>query len=201
MLYGIGLSLIAAYIFYIFQVIIPRNIRFKQTQHFICAKLYDVEISMNKIFSLLQGKAQCNNISKEEIASYLSGIDVFTKNSRYEIENHKELTVFEAITKYRNKVDRLADEILSGQCLQPKYEKIIYDLKVADFHKLIDEWNDDLPGEYEHCNAERNETGKYGYISVSDSAVKNQIISAIDKYQDIYHKIKKARNKIYRRII
>ena len=63
MLYGIGLSLIAAYIFYIFlqqniyKTIIPRNIRFKQTQHFICAKLYDVEISMNKIFSLLQGKA------------------------------------------------------------------------------------------------------------------------------------------------
>ena len=50
-------AIIVAYIFYIFQVIIPRNIRFKQTQHFICAKLYDVEISMNKIFSLLQGKA------------------------------------------------------------------------------------------------------------------------------------------------
>ena len=41
----------------IYKTIIPRNIRFKQTQHFICAKLYDVEISMNKIFSLLQGKA------------------------------------------------------------------------------------------------------------------------------------------------
>ena len=85
--------------------------------------------------------------------------------------------------------------------MQTKYEKIIYDLKVADFHKLIDEWNDDLPGEYEHCNAEMNETGKYGHISVSDSAVKNQSISVIDKYQDIYYKIKKARNKIYRRII
>ncbi|MCD8150770.1 MAG: hypothetical protein LUE92_14665, partial [Clostridiales bacterium] len=42
MLYGIGLSVIAAYIFYIFQVVIPQFLRFKQTQVIGSVKLEDI---------------------------------------------------------------------------------------------------------------------------------------------------------------
>lgn len=55
MFYGVGLSVISAYIFYVFQVIIPRFIRFKQVRNIGCAKLYDIEKLMIEVLGLLQG--------------------------------------------------------------------------------------------------------------------------------------------------
>ena len=85
-LYGVGLSLIAAYIFYIFQVIIPRFLRFRRVRNIGYIKLYEVEKSMTKVFSFLQGSTPNLEItiSKELIKNYIEDINIFYEKSLYD---------------------------------------------------------------------------------------------------------------------
>lgn len=201
MFYGIGLSVISAYIFYIFQVLIPRFVRFKQVRSIGCAKLYDIENLMTEVFSLLQDDIDrpITEISKESVKSYLDKIDIFTKNSRCKIQNHKELSLFESIEDCDIKIISLVDEVLSNQYLETKHEKILFKLKISSFHSVVEQWKNNLPGEYEHYNSEEN--GMKGYIGVNHKAINSDLASTVDEYLNIYNKIKKIREKLYNRLI
>lgn len=203
MLYSIGLSIIAAYIFYFFQVIIPRTMRFRHTRNVCCTKLYEIEQSMLKLFSLLQGKASVSDdsISKELIEKYLEEVDVFTKKSRYEIHNHKELSVFEAISYHDNKIIALADEIVAGQYIEEKYETILFKLKTSKFHAELEFWKSTLPGKYEHFHADTMKELSTGYVGIDLGVVRCGLIASVDEYSSIYKEIKKLREKLYKRII
>lgn len=199
MLYGVGLSIIAAYVFYVFQVIIPRFLHFRKTRNIGRAKFYDIEESMTKVFSFLQGELYkpINETSKESISNYLNRIDIFTENSRYEIQNHKELSVFEAIVYYDTKIMFLIEEILSGQYLETKYEKILLKLKISKMHSVVVEWNSNLPGEYERYNTNTRKIMRTGYNSVNNQAVNSDFVFAIDEYLKIYSQIKKSCEELY----
>ncbi len=203
MLYGVGLSVIAAYIFYFFQVIIPRFLRFRRTRSIGYTKLYEVEKSMIKVFSFLQGEIPNLGImiSQEFIKKYLEKINIFYEKSRYEIQNHRELSVFEAIVYYDNKIISLIDEILSMQYLENKYEKILLKLKNSRLHSVFEQWAMNLPGEYEHYNIDSNKGTSTGYNWVNIKVVNEDIFSSIDEYFNIYNQIKKSRKKLSQRII
>lgn len=57
MLYSIGLSIIASYIFYVFQVAIPQILHFRRARSIGCIKLYEIEELMIMVFSVLQGES------------------------------------------------------------------------------------------------------------------------------------------------
>lgn len=201
MFYGVGLSVISAYIFYIFQVLIPRFIRYKQVKDIGYAKLCDIEKLMIKVFGFLQGNMNISvtDISKESVKSYLDKIDIFTKNSVYEIQNHKELSLFESIVYCDIKIMSLIDEVLSHQYLKAKDEKILLRLKLSRFHSIVEQWKNSLPGEYEHYNTEEN--GMRGYFWINLKVINLGLASAIDEYLDIYREIKKMRENLYKRFI
>jgi len=188
MLYGVGLSVIAAYIFYIFQVIIPRFLYFRRTRNIGCTKSYEVEESMTKVLSFLQGEPPNSGIpfSKELIRKNLEKINIFYEKSRYEIHNHRELSVSEAITYYDDKTMSLIDEIFSGQYLEYKYEKVLLNLKTSGLHTAFEQWKTNLPGEYEHFNLDLNKETSAGYNFVNKEAVNSDIICSIDEYLNIY---------------
>lgn len=199
--YGIGLSIIAAYIFYIFQVIIPRFIHFRRTRAIGCSKLYDIEKSMENVLHLLQGDIHkpVTEISTESVKPYLDKINIFTQNSVYEIRNHQELSLFEAVASYDAKIMSLTDEILSNQYLEAKYQKSLLRLKLAKFHSAVTYWQSNLPGEYKHPNTE--ERGATGYFYINPEAVNSDFASAVDEYLDIYNHIRATREKLYQRLI
>ena len=203
MLYNIGLSIIASYIFYVFQVLIPRVLRFRRTRNIGRSKLYEVEKSMTKVFSYLQGEAYNPEItvSKELIKNHLEKINIFMEKSRYEIQNHKEFSVFEALTYYDKEIIMLTDEIVAGEYIKNKYEKILFALKISKFHEVLERWKNNLPGEYEHYNADSKKENRTGYNWVNIEAVNSDIISSIDEYLSIYNRIKKVREKLYQRIM
>lgn len=204
MLYGVGLSVIAAYIFYVFQVIIPRFLHFRQTRNIGNTRLYEVEKSMAKVLSFLQGEPPNPGripLSKELIRNNLEEIDIFYEKSRYEIHNHRELSVFEAITYYDDKTMSLIDEIFSGRYLEYKYEKILLKLKTSRLHTAFELWKTNLPGEYGHFNLDLNKETSVGYNFVNKEVVNSDIVSSIDEYLNLYNQIKNIRKKLYRRII
>lgn len=111
---------------------------------------------MTKVFSHLQGEAYNPEItvSKELIKNHLEKINIFMEKSRYDIQNHKEFSVFEALTYYDKRIIILTDEIIAGEYIKNKYEKILFALKISKFHEVLGRWETNLPGEYEHYNAD-----------------------------------------------
>lgn len=207
MLYSIGLSIIASYIFYIFQVVIPQILHFRKTRNIGCIKLYEIEELMIMVFSVLQGKIYYPDSKKpvneqnEAIKKHLDDIDIFCESSRYEIQNHKELSVFEALLYYDSKIMLTIDEIIAGQYVEDHYLKILLDLKKAKLHYVLAWYNRNLPGEYEHRAMESSKEPKRGYNWVNIDAVNSEILSSVKEYHDIYVQIEKARNKLYKRVI
>lgn len=205
MLYGIGLSIIASYIFYVFQVIIPRFLHFRQKREIGCIKLYEIEKIMIKNLSILQSEIIYSevDVSKEEIKNYLEKINIFYETSKYEIQNHKELSVFEAIVYNNNKIILLIDEILSREYLENKYEKNLLKLRESKIHLAFERWKENLPGEYERYKYEKGskKETQIGYNWVNMEAVNEEIIFSIDDYLNIYTQIKQLRKKLYQKII
>lgn len=158
---------------------------------------------MTKVFSYLQGEAynQEITVSKELIKNHLEKINIFMEKSRYDIQNHKEFSVFEALTYYDKEIIMLTDEIVAGQYIENKYEKILFALKISKFHSVLERWKNNLPGEYEHYNADSKKENRTGYNWVNIEAVNSDIISSIDEYLSIYNRIKKVREKLYQRIM
>lgn len=156
---------------------------------------------MTEVFSLLQDDIDkpITEISKESVKFYLDKIDIFNKNSRCKIQNHKELSLFESIEDCDIKIISLVDEVLSNQYLETKHEKILFKLKISRFHSVVEQWKNNLPGEYEHYNSEEN--GMKGYIEVNHKAINSDLASAVNEYLNIYNKIKKTREKLYNRLI
>lgn len=67
MLYSIGLSIIASYIFYVFQVAIPQILHFRRARSIGCIKLYEIEELMIMVFSVLQGEYTIQTPKKQQM--------------------------------------------------------------------------------------------------------------------------------------
>ena len=65
------------HIYYVFQVIIPRFLHFRQKREIGCIKLYEIEKIMIKNLSILRGEIIYKN--------YLEKINIFYEISKYEI--------------------------------------------------------------------------------------------------------------------
>lgn len=188
--YSLGVSIIASYIFYIFQVVIPRIKRLRSTRIIALDRLEKLENTMYNTLCCLQGVPPNPGVkfSMELIKKYLDDIDVFSENSKYEIHQHKELSVFEALVHYDNKIMTIADEIIAGQYLESKYESKLLDVKRSVFHNKIMFWIDNQPGEYKRYN----QIGP-GYICVNVQAFNSDVVFSLDEYLSIYDNIKKIK--------
>lgn len=153
---------------------------------------------MTKVLSFLQGDIPSleNTISKNLIENYLNDINIFYERSKYEIQNHRELSVFEAVAYYDNKIMSLIDEIFSSQYLEKKYEKILLKLKLSRIHFVIEQWKMKIPGEYEYYDIYSEKKIRKGYIWVNEKVLNFDIVSSIDEYLSIYNQIKKLRKKL-----
>lgn len=207
MLYSIGLSIIASYIFYVFQVAIPQILHFRRARSIGCIKLYEIEELMIMVLSVLQGEIyhpdtpKATNEQNEAIKKHLNDIDIFCEGSRYEIQNHKELTVFEALLYYDSKILSIIDEIFEGQYMGDHCVKKLLDLKKSKLHYVLVWCSRNLPGEYEHGTMEPSKESRKGYNWVNMDVVNNEILSSVEEYYNIYGQIKEMRKKLYKRVI
>ena len=197
-LYGVGLSIIAAYIFHVLQEVIPGFWHLHQMRDSAKRRVYDIELLMGKTLCLLIGEpySSATVIPTEKVKKYLDETDIFEQNSKYEIQNHRELSVFEAIVYYDDDIIKLVNEILAGQYLERKYNKLFIKVKESKFHYVIGMWKNNLPGEYERRSKDRTKKMSKGYNWVNISVINSDIVSSIDEYRKIYNKIKKLRIKL-----
>lgn len=112
------------------------------------------------------------------------------------IQNHKELSLFEAIVYCDIRIISLIDEVLSNQYLEIKHEKVILKLKLSKFHSVVERWKNDFPREYEHYNTEEQRVK--GYLCVKPKAINSDLVSAIDEYLNLYNKIKKQEKNYFK---
>ncbi len=203
LLYSVGTGIIASYIFYIIQVVLPRFYERRKKLPIACQKLYEIEQHMEKVGGLLQGESitEMESLTTSKVMGYLSKTDVFEMGSRYYVRNGKMLSVWKSLKRYDELIQDAADEIISNQYLPTRGAMLIIDLKKSKLHEKIIFWDELQPGEYEHsCNGKENEK-KTGYIAYNKERLAADFSLCVEDYRRTYRQIAAYHKRILKWII
>lgn len=102
MLYGVGLSIIAAYIFYIFQVVIPEWLNIWKNKGFINEKIKSIKEQMEVIMHILYSKP-LNEAEENDVLKEIGSTNFYEDSSNIFLGN-RELTKIEALNEACNKI-------------------------------------------------------------------------------------------------
>lgn len=188
MLYGIGLSIIAAYIFYIFQVVIPERTNIQKNKKFINEKIKFIKEQMEVIMNILYSKhleeAEEKDAIKEigNIDFYEDGSNIFRKN--------RELTKIEALNEACNKIHKKIAEIVSYRCSERAVLTLLGKIDESELHKIFDELYKNQPGPLETKTRE-GEMGSSGVRVIDTGYYSEKIWIALKEYKQLYKKIEK----------
>lgn len=189
MLYGVGLSIIAAYIFYIFQVVIPERTNIQKNKKFINEKIKFIKEQMEVIIrvilpeSLNETDEDC--IFIEEIGKinfYEDGSNIFS--------GEKELTKIEALNDARNKIHTKISEIVLYKCSENIVLTLLGKIDESELHKKIDELYENQPGPLETKTRE-GEMGSSGVRVIDTGSYSKKIWISLKDYKQFYKKIEK----------
>lgn len=188
MLYGVGLSIIAAYIFYIFQVVIPEWLNIWKNKEFINEKIKFIKEQMEVIMNILSSKhleeAEEKDAIKEigNIDFYEDGSNIFRKN--------RELTKIEALNETCNKIHKKISEIVLYRCSERAVLTLLGKIDESELHKIFDELYENQPGSLETKTRE-GEMGSSGVRVINTGCYSEKIWISLKEYKQFYKKIKK----------
>ena len=131
-LYGIGQSIIASYIFFLIQVVIVDKIRLHKCRDAAYYEISGIKSNMESISELLSGERDIKEYEEDKIKDHLKNMNFFQYGSGMDC-NLKEMTVIEAliynleeIDKINNMIRKTQPDILIVGLGCPKQEKFMY---------------------------------------------------------------------------
>lgn len=196
LMYGIGVSIIAAYIFYVIQIVIPERVRMYKCSNAAYIQLSELEDNMKMIFFMLSGKRYLNECCLDDIRRHLTENNVYETGSTCDV-NMREMTMMEALIYYFKRVDKNINDITTYNLMPYAKQQILMDIFNSELKKNIEEMNSDKPGEVVMVkrNAELAETGtrvtQYSYYV-------NAIVNCAEDYFNLMVKVGKYKMSIYR---
>lgn len=131
---GITQSIIAAYIFYLVQIVFMNKARLRKCRDAAYTEISRIENRMNDVIVLLSQKdlyENLSNYSEEKVRNYLNSTDIFHTGSRQD-KNMKEMTIFEALINDFEIIDEHINNLLMYNLVDEKqknYYKIYYMLQ------------------------------------------------------------------------
>ncbi|RHR20940.1 hypothetical protein DWX43_25205 [Clostridium sp. AF19-22AC] len=190
MLYGVVLSIIAAYIFYILQVAIPEKIRAKQNRDLIYPKLQTIERKMESIIKIIYPSFSIENtIEKESILKQLNDVNLFTDGTQ-DFYNRKEVTKMEALYKNCDFIHNKILEVLIYRTVDKNIRSIIGKLDESNLKSIIFEMYKEQPGILETITP-KGAKASIGLCIVNTGEYYERICYAFMEYIDLYKKLVK----------
>ena len=194
LLYAICEGTVIAYIFYIFQVMIPRVTRYRRMRRFVVNKLGKLECAMRSLLCCLQGDR--NNpfgiFDADKIKGHLDSINIFSTNSEMLIIDGREHSVCEALIYYRKEIGNVIDQITTGQYISERHEEELLRVEAAKMHSTIEWLICNQTGHFTRRNQEMP-----GYKWVNPNVIRDDLSSAAKEYIDFYEDVKKLWTKQY----
>ena len=200
-LYGIGQSIIAAYIFYIIQIVIPDKVRLHRCRDAAYFEINEIEKRMNSIISLLSGKANLEKLedySDENIVDYLKNADIFRNGSKIDI-GMKEMTIMEALIYNLEIIDERIRNLLFYNLIDESKKNFFRDVSHASLKKIIKEMKENEPGSIENVKVAGGEkvmtTGAYRVFNYE--VYVSDIVLALKTYNTLLSVVKRIEEQMY----
>ncbi len=191
MLYGVGLSIIAAYIFYIFQVVIPEWLNIWKNKGFINEKIKYIKEQMEVIMHILYSKplneAEENDVLKEieNINFYEDGSNIFLRN--------RELTKIEALKEACDKIHTKISDIVLYKSSDRAVLTLLGKIDESELHKIADYLYENQPGQLTTITR-KDEMASSGYRLIIPGYYSKKIWLSLKDYMQLYRKIEKMVN-------
>lgn len=147
MLYGVGLSIIAAYIFYIFQVVIPEWLNIWKNKGFINEKIKSIKEQMEVIMHILYSKP-LNEAEENDVLKEIGSTNFYEDSSNIFLGN-RELTKIEALNEACNKIHTKILDIISFKCSEKSVLTLLGKIDESKLHKILEDLYENQPGQLE----------------------------------------------------
>ena len=176
---GITQSIIAAYIFYLVQIVFMNKARLRKCRDAAYTEISRIENRMNDVIVLLSQKdlyENLSNYSEGKVRNYLNSTDIFHTGSRQD-KNMKEMTIFEAIINDFEIIDEHINNLLMYNLVDEKTKKLLQDILHASIKETVKSLKENEPGNIENV--------KYNNDSIIKASASIRIINFGDYIDDI----------------
>lgn len=191
MLYGVGLSIIAAYIFYIFQVVIPEWFNVWKNKGFINEKIKYIKEQMEVIMHILYPKP-LNEVEENDVLKEIENINFYEDGSNIFLRN-RELTKIEALNEACNKIHTKILDIISFKCSEKSVLTLLGKIDESELHKIADYLYENQPGQLTTITS-KDEMASSGYRLINSGYYSKKIWLSLKDYMQLYRKIEKIVN-------
>lgn len=181
MWYGIGLSIIAAYVFYIIQVFILAHIRKVKYKHLVFVKLEEIASCMGNTISILAGKvyAEWKDIDYVALVSEnLEAKNIFSDGARVN-KNYKEMVIIDALWENEEKIHKAVMELISLNIAQEKIIKVLLEIEKLKLRNSAQDLAQNKPGNI--TTIEQTKGNSYGGAVTYNMPVINEDIVGVTK--------------------
>lgn len=189
MAYGIGLSIIAAYIFYIFQVVIPTKYKEYKYRSYVWNELNAIQKLMERDLKILTGKLfqSGSSYDAETIQKVLAYQDIIEDGST-ESENGTELTIIDAVYKNELKIKERIRPLLEHELVSNKTKKALRKWEVSNFQSIIEQVYENKPGRIVTIDQKRGKSLggiRAGNMDYFHREIAKALIIYVESYRDI----------------
>ena len=186
-LYGVGLSMVAAYMFYIFQVALPEWRNNTKNKPLINEKLKTINKKMKLIREILGDKFEEKDLDETEVRKCLEKTDWFAEGAK-EFYNNKELTKIEALNRTLNDIHIKILEIFLYKSADSKVLHLLGKIDESELHKTIMELYENQPGQIQTITPP-NAMASGGIRLIDKSKYVEKIIDEMKEYRILYSEI------------
>lgn len=195
MLYGVGLSIIAAYIFYIIQNVLPMKLREKNERKFIVEKLTKICEYMEANLRQITGD-KIENVKEDVLLDLLE--KHFEQNNIFlvgsgEFKEQQEMTIIECAYEHTIEINEVIKEMLYDAYLPENVRWLIKKVDYLELSKVIKKLYTSVPG-YLKTITPNGAEASVG-ICLVNIDIKVDIFEAVKEYIKIYNEVQKELHK------
>jgi hypothetical protein len=190
-LYGVGLSIVAAYIFYIFQIAIPEWRNNRKNRPLINEKLKSINKKMESIRKILGDEKKSD---ETKLKTNLEKTDLFSEGAK-EFYSNKEVTKIEALNRALNDIHIKILEIFLYKSADNKVLHLLGKIDEAELHKIIMELYENQPGQIQTITPP-NAMASGGLRLINKAEYDEKIIKGLKEYKNLHSEIKNLIKKM-----
>lgn len=198
MWYGIGLSIIAAYVFYMIQVFIPTHIRKAKYKKLVFAKLEEIASCMGNTISILAGKAYVEGENIDYVAlveENLEAKSLFSDGARVN-KNYKEMVIIDALWENEEKIHKAVMELISLNIVREKVIKVLLEIEKLKLRNIAQDLTQNKPGNI--TTIEQTKGHSYGgAVTYNMPVINKDIVEIIKQYVSVLKSLENMLKTFY----
>lgn len=201
MAYGVGLSIIASYIFYAIQIYLPTIKNKLKYSEFITSKLYSIREDMKLTITILTGKSIVNiEEMRKNIVHEIKEKDIFSDGSgRYrniDEKTNEEQVIVDALWENEWKIHRDILELISLNILGKRTTDLLIKIEMLPLRKKVEEYVKNKPSVHITVKEKKGQ-GIGGVCTYNKEVLDNDLIDIMNEYIDVLQELENFLSALY----